>query len=146
MAVYSPLMGDTKGNTERSGESVRIDRWLWAARFYKTRSQAVEAIDGGKVQVNGQRAKRAKPVRAGDTVRVRKGPFEYVLVVLALSERRGPANEAAGLYRETEASYAAREALAAQLKADPWARVDTKGRPTKKERRDLERLRGRSKR
>jgi ribosome-associated heat shock protein Hsp15 len=133
-------MEETTGIT-----GMRLDRWLWTARLYKTRTQAGEAINGGKVQLNGQRAKPARTVRIGNLVRVRKGPYEYQLEVLALSERRGPAAEAARLYRESEESRSAREALALRLKNDPWARVTTSGRPTKKERRDLEKFRGRKK-
>lgn len=117
---------------------VRLDRWLWAARFVKTRALAVAAIDGGKVQVNGERAKRAKLVGPGDTVRVRSGPFEHVVTVRATSERRGPAAEARTLYEEDPESRARREALAAQLKAAPSAFFDGKGRPTKKQRRDID--------
>lgn len=132
-------MDETTGIT-----GMRIDRWLWIARLYKTRTQAGEAVDGGKVQLNGQRVKPARTVRVGDRVRVRKGPYEYQLEVLALSERRGPAAEAARLYRESEESRSAREELTLRLKNDPWARVTTTGRPTKKERRDLEKFRGRT--
>ena len=95
---------------------VRLDKWLWAARFYKTRSLASEAIEGGKVQVNGDRAKRARPVQLGDEIRVRQGPYEYHVVVRELSERRGPAAEAAELYEERPESRSAREAMALQLK------------------------------
>ena len=89
-------------------EKVRIDKWLWAARFYKTRGLASEAIAGGKVQVNGDRAKRARPVQPGDELRIRQGPYEHHVVVRALSARRGPASMAAQLYEETSASRAAR--------------------------------------
>ena len=122
---------------------VRLDKWLWAARFYKTRSLASEAIAGGKVQVNGDRAKRARPVVVGDEVRVRQGPYEFLIVVRALSARRGPASVAAELYEERPESRAAREAMALQLKTLHAAFVPEKGRPTKRDRRDLERLKGR---
>lgn len=125
-------------------ERVRLDKWLWAARFYKTRGLAVEAIDGGKVQVAGDRVKRARLIRVGESVRVRHGPYEHVVVVTALSERRGPASEAAKLYQETPESLAARERLAFQLKAASRAVFyEEKGRPTKRDRRHLDRLRGR---
>jgi ribosome-associated heat shock protein Hsp15 len=120
---------------------VRLDRWLWAARFYKTRAQAGEAIGGGKVQVNGARAKAAKLVQVGDAVRIRKGPFEFQLTVRALSERRGPAREASGLYEEDPAGRRTRVQLAEQLRLAPSPAYTGKGRPTKKERRDMERLR-----
>ena len=122
---------------------VRLDKWLWAARFYKTRGLASEAIAGGKVQVNGDRAKRARPVQPGDEIRIRQGPYEHHVVVRALSARRGPASAAAALYEETPASRAAREAMALQLKSLHAAFVPDKGRPTKKDRRELGRLKGR---
>ncbi|HTG49997.1 MAG TPA: S4 domain-containing protein [Gemmatimonadales bacterium] len=122
---------------------VRLDKWLWAARFYKTRALASEAIAGGKVQVNGDRAKRARPVQPGDEIRIRQGPYEHHVVVRALSARRGPASAAAELYEETPASRAAREAMALQLKSLHAAFVPDKGRPTKKDRRELGRLKGR---
>jgi ribosome-associated heat shock protein Hsp15 len=123
---------------------VRLDKWLWAARFYKTRALACEAIAGGKVQVNGDRAKRARPVQPGDEIRIRQGPYEHHVVVRALSARRGPASAAAELYEETPASRAAREAMALQLKSLHAAFVPDKGRPTKKDRRELGRLKGRN--
>jgi ribosome-associated heat shock protein Hsp15 len=116
----------------------RLDKWLWAARFYKTRSLAVEAIEQGRVEVNGERAKRAKAVGLGDTVRIRQPPFETICLVRGISERRGPAAEAAKLYEETDASRAARTALAAQLRAAPPPAYET-GRPSKKDRRDIAR-------
>jgi ribosome-associated heat shock protein Hsp15 len=122
-------------------DRVRIDKWLWAARFFKTRSLATEAVDGGKVELNGERAKPAKLVKEGDEIRLRLGPYEHVLVVRALGERRGPASVAQTLYEETEASRAAREKLSAQLKMAPAAFVyEEKGRPTKKDRRELSRF------
>jgi ribosome-associated heat shock protein Hsp15 len=106
---------------------VRLDKWLWAARFYKTRGLASDAIAGGKVQVNGDRAKRARPVQPGDEIRIRQGPYEHHVVVRALSARRGPT----------------RDAMALQLKSLHAAFVPDKGRPTKKDRRELGRLKGR---
>ena len=124
-----------------SNDRVRIDKWLWAARFFKTRSLATEAVDGGKVEVNGERAKPAKLIKAGDEVRLRLGPYEHILMVRALAERRGPASAAQALYEETEASRAERDKLAAQLRMAPAAFVyEEKGRPTKKDRRDLSRF------
>ena len=122
-----------------SGEGVRLDKWLWAARFWKTRSLAAEAIDGGKVEVNGERARRARHVHAGDELRVRHPPFEQVVVVRGLSERRGPASEAALLYEERPESVERRAALRRQLAAAP---PPAPGRPTKKDRRELRRLKG----
>jgi ribosome-associated heat shock protein Hsp15 len=123
---------------------VRLDKWLWAARFYKTRGLASEAIAGGKVQVNGDRAKRARLLQVGDEIRVRQGPYEHSVVVRALSDRRGPAAQAAGLYEETAESRAAREAMAAQLKTLNAAFDREQGRPTKKDRREIDRLKGRA--
>ncbi len=122
---------------------VRIDKWLWAARFFKTRSRATEAVDGGKVQVNGDRAKPAKTVKPGDEVRVRLGPYEHILTVLGTAERRGSAPEAARLYAETDASRAAREKLHWQLTSAAPALDPDRGRPTKRDRRDLDRFRQR---
>jgi len=124
-------------------DRVRLDKWLWAARFFKTRSLASEAIAGGKVQVNGDRAKRARPLQVGDEVRVRQGPYEFHVVVRALYARRGPAAAAAELYEERPASRATREAMAVQLKTLHAAFVPEKGRPTKKDRREMERMKGR---
>jgi len=119
---------------------VRLDTWLWAARFFKTRALAAAAVDGGKVEVNGVRAKRAKALKVGDRLRLRKGPFVYQLAVRGLSARRGPAAAAATLYEEDAATKTQRERLAEQLRIAPSARYEGKGRPTKKQRRDLERL------
>lgn len=116
---------------------------MWAARFFKTRSIAAEAVDGGKVYVNGERAKPAKQVRPGDEIRVRLGPYEHTLSVLGTSERRGPASEAQRLYREHDASREARERLHWQLTKAAPAMDPDKGRPTKRDRRDLDRLRDR---
>ena len=126
-----------------AAEAVRLDKWLWAARFFKTRSLAAKAVSGGKVQVNGRRAKRASNLHVGDRVRVRKGPHEYQLIVQKLSERRGPAREAATLYEETPESVQARENLRAQRKAAPQYSFREGGRPSKKERRQLDRLKRR---
>lgn len=118
--------------------TVRLDKWLWAARFFKTRSAATEAVTGGKVEVNGERAKPAKLVKSGDEVRLRLGPYEHILIIRQLGERRGPASVAQAMYEETEASKTEREHLAAQLKMAPAMFVyEEKGRPTKKDRRDL---------
>ncbi len=99
--------------TDRMSEDrVRLDKWLWAARLFKTRSLAARAISGGKVQVNGRRVKRASLLGVGDRVRVRKGPYLIEIIVQGLSERRGPASEAARLYEETAESRLERERLA----------------------------------
>jgi ribosome-associated heat shock protein Hsp15 len=126
--------------SERGGESVRIDRWLWAARMYKTRSQAATAIEGGKVRLNDARPKTGAPIRVGDVVRVRHGPIERTLVVTGLAERRGRASEAAALFEETAESLSRRREREAQLKLMPETSFRGKGRPTKRERRELDRL------
>lgn len=120
---------------------VRLDKWLWAARFFKTRGLAVDAIDSGKVDVNGERAKRAKQLQAGDSVRIRIGPYQHLIKVLALSERRGPASMAITLYKEDEEGRKAREAMQVQMKAAQSASGYLPGRPTKKDRRDIEKVR-----
>ncbi|MGH7710970.1 MAG: RNA-binding S4 domain-containing protein [Gemmatimonadaceae bacterium] len=129
--------------TVARNDAVRLDVWLWAARFYKTRSLASHAIELGRVLVGGERAKRARLLRVGDELVVRHPPFERVVLVRELSDTRGPASVAATLYDETAESRAAREKLAAQLRAmGPSAVRDSAGRPTKKERRDFDRWRG----
>src|SRR4030081_1537610 len=95
---------------------VRLDKWLWAARFFKTRSLAADAVETGKVEVNGERAKRAKQLQVGDSLRIRLGPYHYIVTVRALSERRGPASVAATLYEESAAGRKAREAMQLQVK------------------------------
>lgn len=125
---------------ERGSESVRVDRWLWAARMYKTRSQAAAAIEGGKVRVNDARPKTGAPVRIDDVVRVRHGAIERTVRVTGLAERRGRASEAATLFEETPESLARRREREAQLKLMPDPTYRGKGRPTKRERRELDRL------
>jgi ribosome-associated heat shock protein Hsp15 len=121
---------------------VRVDKWLWAARFFKTRSLAADAVNGGKILVNGDRVKPAKLLQAGDEVRLRLGPYEHVVHVRGISERRGPATVAATLYEETPESVAARAKLAEQLRMAPAAFVyEDRGRPTKRDRRELDRFR-----
>jgi ribosome-associated heat shock protein Hsp15 len=121
---------------------VRVDKWLWAARFFKTRSLAVEAIASGKVTVNDERTKPAKLLQVGDEVSIRLGPYEHIVMVRGISERRGPATVAATLYEETEESRAARAKLAEQLRIAPAGFVyEEKGRPTKRDRREIDRFR-----
>lgn len=117
-------------------DKLRIDKWLWAARFFKTRALSADAVEGGKVLVNGARVKPAKAVAIGSLLEIRAGKFRYEVEVLALSGRRGPAPEAQKLYRETDESRAQREAIAAELRAQPQPVF--KGRPTKRERRKIE--------
>ena len=116
---------------------VRIDKWLWAARFYKTRSLSAEAVEGGKVQVNGERVKPAKALKCGDSLVIGNGPYIWEITVLALSERRGPAPEAAKLYEESPESRQARERVAATIKAENQSNPFPRGRPTKRQRRQI---------
>jgi ribosome-associated heat shock protein Hsp15 len=115
---------------------VRVDKWLWAARFYRTRSLAAQAIETGHVRVDGERVKPAHPLRASSRVLVRKGDLAWDVEVLAMSERRGPATEAATLYRETPESAATRERVMNERRAARAAIAP--GRPTKRDRRKLE--------
>jgi ribosome-associated heat shock protein Hsp15 len=137
MSRHQPSAAESAG-----ADRVRIDKWLWAARFFKTRSLAAEAVAAGKVLVGGERAKPARLLQAGDELRVRLGPYEHVVHVRALSDRRGPATVAATLYEETPESIAARARLAEQHRMAPAAFVyEEKGRPTKRDRRELDRFR-----
>jgi len=131
-------MSSADNKTESS--KLRIDKWLWAARFFKTRALAADAVECGKVLVNDARVKPAKAVGVGDLLVIRLGPYQFVVEVLALSDKRGPAPQAQKLYQETEESRKRREALVLELKAQ--AQNETReGRPTKKDRRDIERFR-----
>lgn len=122
---------------EEEKEAVRLDKWLWAARFYKTRTLAKEMIDGGKVHYNGQRSKPNKIVEVGATLKIRQGSDEKEIVVLALATQRRCAPEAQLLYRETEQSLANREKLAMARKMNALSMPHPDRRPDKKERRDL---------
>jgi ribosome-associated heat shock protein Hsp15 len=116
-------------------ERMRVDKWLWAARFMKTRSLASEAVTGGRVQVNGQRAKPSKEVGPGDTLEITIGQLRRTVVVCGVAPRRGPASEAALLYEETAESRAERERLAAERRLSAPAGADLGTRPTKRDRR-----------
>jgi ribosome-associated heat shock protein Hsp15 len=122
-------------------EAVRIDKWLWAARFFKTRSAATDAVLGGRVHLNDARVKPSKEVRAGDTVEVRIGQLQWKVVVRAVSAKRGPASLAATLYDETAESAALRERRAAELRLSRPVGADLGARPTKQARRRIEDLR-----
>jgi ribosome-associated heat shock protein Hsp15 len=119
---------------------VRIDKWLWAARFYKTRALAALAVEGGKVQLNGVRLKPAKTLRLSDQLEIRQGPYRYRIVVKKLSDRRGSTAQAAQLYEENAESKNERAQLKAQLLAQPKPHPFYKGRPTKKARRQLQKF------
>ncbi len=120
---------------EENNESIRIDKWLWAARFFKTRSLAADAVTGGKIDVNGARAKPSRIMRLGDKLNIRRGPYESTIVVKGLAKLRGPASEAQLLYEETEESIRRRELTSAQLKLERPPEFDSPGRPSKKDRR-----------
>jgi ribosome-associated heat shock protein Hsp15 len=125
-------------------ESARLDRWLLAARLFKTRALAAKAIAGGRVEVNEARAKPARPIRAGDRIRVRIGPYQFLLVVKTLALRRGSAEVAGQLYDEEPASREARERIREQHRLAARMRSpEQRGRPTKRERREWEKLRAR---
>ena len=124
-------------------ERVRLDKWLWAARFFKTRSMAARACELGRIEFHGQTAKAAREIRAGDRLRIRNDSGEFELEVLAVSEMRGPAPEASKLYRETEASREARLRLAEERRAVPRFETAPEGRPSKRDRREIDRLRAR---
>ena len=126
-------------NNKSEQEKLRIDKWLWAARFFKTRALAADAVECGKVLVNGVRVKPAKLLAASDTLSIRLGPYQHVIEVRSLSGKRGPAIEAQKLYEETEESRLRREALALQLSAQPEPSAHV-GRPTKRDRRVMERF------
>ncbi|MGH8607369.1 MAG: RNA-binding S4 domain-containing protein [Gammaproteobacteria bacterium] len=115
-------------------QQLRLDKWLWAARFFKTRALAADAIKGGKVSVNDVRAKPSKNIQPGDELRLRRGAFEYELTVLGVSAQRVSATAAAGLYLEHPQSVARRESIAEQLRAEA---ADNPGRPTKRGRRQI---------
>lgn len=124
-------------------EALRVDKWLWAARFFKTRSLAADAVEGGKVHLNGSRTKPGHAVLAGDQLKIRRGPYEWVVVVRDLSEHRGPASEARNLYEETEESKKGRENLAVQLRLQGQVGFGLASRPTKKDRREIKGLKRR---
>lgn len=125
---------------QQTSPRVRIDKWLWAARFFKTRSLATQAVEGGKVKLNGVRVKPARQLGPGDRLRVHVGEYEWDITVLALSDRRGPAREARALYQEEETSRARREQQMRErcLHASPGREI--KGRPTKRSRRLIHRF------
>jgi ribosome-associated heat shock protein Hsp15 len=122
---------------------MRIDKWLWAARFFKTRALASKACDLGRVESNGVAAKPAREVRVGDMLQVKNDRGQYCVEVLALSEMRGPAAVAQGLYRETDASRELRTRIAEERKSMPAHELWAEGKPSKRDRREMQRFRGR---
>ncbi len=127
---------------ENATPQVRLDKWLWAARFFKTRSVAAEAIDGGKVHVNGERAKRSRIVRIGDRLEITRGREQFVVAVKDLSERRGPGSVAALLYEETEQSKQERKIASEQQRLNAMSSPGPDRRPTKQQRRKIIRFTG----
>jgi ribosome-associated heat shock protein Hsp15 len=123
--------------------SQRLDKWLWAARFFKTRPLAVEAINGGKVQVDGQRVKPGRGIRPGARLTIHKGGYEWCIEVRALSKQRRPATEAALLYTEDEASRLKRQEQVRERREDGPAPAPERGRPTKRDRRRIGAFTGR---
>ncbi|MBM4299290.1 MAG: RNA-binding S4 domain-containing protein [Deltaproteobacteria bacterium] len=121
-------------------EPIRIDKWLWAARFFKTRSLAAEAVNGGKVEINGDHAKPSHIVRPGDKLCVRRGPYEWTIIVKDVARLRGPAPQAQLLYEETDESRRKREAAAAQVRFERGIEFDSPGRPSKRDRREIARF------
>jgi ribosome-associated heat shock protein Hsp15 len=122
---------DDNDNTQR------LDKWLWAARFYKTRSLAVEAINGGKVHLNDNRVKPSRTLKTDDILTISKPPYEFIITVLGLSNKRGPATEAQKLYQESAESLEKRELLREQIKNEPLGYRHEKGRPSKRDRRHI---------
>jgi ribosome-associated heat shock protein Hsp15 len=122
----------------------RLDKWLWAARFFKTRSLAADAVTGGKISINGDRAKPSRIVRPGDRLVIRRGAYEWTIMVKGVARLRGPASQAQQLYEETEDSVRKREAAIAQFKFERPPEFDLPGRPSKKDRRAIARWTKRS--
>ena len=122
---------------EHNPAEIRLDKWLWAARFFKTRSLAAEAVAGGKIEINGMRAKPSRAVRFGDRLTVRRGSYEWTVIVQGVARLRGPAAQAAALYEETEESRRKREVVLAQMRMERPPEFDQPGRPTKKDRRAI---------
>lgn len=133
-------MRDRENLDKASGERLRLDKWLWAARFYKTRGLASEAISGGKVKLNGHTAKPSREIKAGDQLEITIGDVQWNIAVAGLNEYRRPAPEAALLYAESEESRARRQAASEARKLAPAPGSDLKGRPTKRDRRQLQRF------
>ena len=126
-------------STDDQKEKFRIDKWLCAARFFKTRTLAADAVECGKVQINEARVKPARTVAVGDMLTINIGQRQYIVEVTGLSNKRGPAAQAQKLYLETDASRQRREAIAAELKSQPQP-FFFRGRPTKRDRREIEKL------
>jgi len=122
---------------EKTEILIRLDKWLWCARFYKTRNIAANALKTGRITANGERAKPSKMVKAGDTLNIRKGPYSHVITLLGLARSRKSATGAALLYEESSESISERELVASRLKVEAALMPATKGRPSKKDRRSI---------
>jgi len=135
-------MSDESATTPK----LRIDKWLWSARFFKTRSVAADAVVKNRVSVDGQRVKPSRTISPGCVIRIEKGPYEFEVMVLDLNDERRPASEAQALYAESEASIERRAELASRLRADRQARLGLagEGRPNKKQRRQIIRFQNRN--
>ncbi len=120
-----------------STESIRLDKWLWCARFFKTRAQAAAAINGSKIKLNDSIPKPSRTIQAGDQLLIRKGPYQFDITILKLSAHRRSAVEAALLYEESQESIETRELLSTQLKTEAAMYPRTRGRPTKRDRREI---------
>jgi len=125
-------------------QKLRIDKWLWAARFYKTRALASKAVDGGKVHVNGQRAKASRPIQVGERLEITRDHISSVVDILAISEKRGPAKEAQLLYQETAESIQQREIQSSQRKLLNSSMPRSQGKPDKHQRRQIRKVSGKS--
>ena len=134
------MNASTPSRGSESVQRVRIDKWLWAARFFKSRSLAAQAVKGGRVKLNGQRVKPAKDLNTGDELTIRVGEMEWIVTVAMLSDRRGPAQAARRLYAETEASQSRRQEAAAAHKLHVGPVREERGRPTKRDRRLIRRF------
>ncbi len=128
------------GQNKPEETTVRLDKWLWAARFFKTRSLAKQAVDGGKVQLGGQRVKAARPIHPGDLLEIRRGHDSMEVTVLQLASRRGPAKIAQTLYQESPASIESRTQRQEQASLEKAAAMEPGGRPSKKDRRQIRRF------
>ena len=137
---YSSDANDDQQPAGVVGERVRLDKWLWAARFFKTRVLAAAAVTGGKVHVDGRRVKPAHSMRLGEALRIQRGPEEYMVVVRGLSDRRGPAQQAMLLYDETTESRQRREQLREQRRLQTTDAPQSATRPTKQDRRRIVRF------
>ena len=141
MPTDKAMSDQTQFNTGRAGK-MRLDKWLWAARFFKTRSLASQAIEHGRVKLNGDRVKPAREVKPGDRLELHMGDFDWVLKVRALSMQRGPAPVAQTLYEEDPASHARRQQQVSERKLAVSPAAAIKGRPTKRDRRQIHRFTG----